>query len=188
MPHAIFYGPEKYQGLNVYNPYFLEGITHAMILIQEFVLKSQTGILLRACAEAFRVKIGIPFSLTNTKYSRKTFVYYVPDCWYKNLWKFMSLPEFNLCLELVKDFKDLPPLRQCKAYLMSVFETNGYKGEDSKLLDFVQKYLRAFTLADIATINENKISHQSIEGIKSNCLHEEFKWPRTPQALPENFL
>ena len=64
MPHTIFYfyGPEKYQGLNVYHPYFLQEITHVMILIQESVSQSQTGIILRACAEAFRVEIGIPFS------------------------------------------------------------------------------------------------------------------------------
>ena len=111
MPHAIFYSPEKYQGLNVHNPYFLQGITHVMVLIQESVLQSQTGILLKACAEAFRVKIGIPFSLTNMKYDRRTFAYYVPNFWYKTLWKFTSLPEFDLCLEIVEDFEESPLLR-----------------------------------------------------------------------------
>ena len=80
MPHAIFYGPEKYQGLNIYYPYFLQEITHLNILIQESVSQSQIFILLRACAEAFRVEIIIPFSLPSTKYDRKTFLYYVPEC------------------------------------------------------------------------------------------------------------
>ena len=40
IPHTIFYGPQKYQGLNMYKPYFLQGITHVMILIQESVLQS----------------------------------------------------------------------------------------------------------------------------------------------------
>ena len=71
---------------------------------------------------------------------------------------------------------------------MLVFETNRYKREDLKLLNFVQKYLRMFILADIAMFNGKKISDQSIEGIKSNCLHEDVKWPRTPLALPEKFL
>ena len=68
------------------------------------------------------------------------------------------------------------------------FETNGYKREDLKLINFVWKYLHAFILVDIATINGNKISHQSIEGIKSNRLREDIKWPRTPPALPAKFL
>ena len=188
MPHTIFYGTEKYQGLNVHNPYFLQGITHVMILIQESVLQSKTGILLRVCAEAFRVKIRIPFSFTNTKYNRRMFAYYVPDCWYKNLWIFMSLLEFNSCLEIVKNFEDPPLLRQRDIYLMLVFETNGYKGESLKIINFVWKYLHAFTLADIATIKGNKISQQSIEDIKSNRLRKDVKWPRTPPDLPENFL
>ena len=188
MPHAIFYGPEKYQGLNVHNPYFLQGITHIMVLIQESVLQSQNVILLKACTEAFRVEIGIPFSLTNTKYDRRRFAYYVPNCWYKTLWKFMSLPEFDSCLEIVEDFEDPPLLRQRDVYLMSVFETNGYKREELKSLNVVQKYLCAFTLTDIATIDGKKISHQSIEGIDSNRLHEDIKWPRTPPALPAKFL
>ena len=71
---------------------------------------------------------------------------------------------------------------------MSVFETNGYKREDLKLLNFVQKYLPAFTLEDIATVDGKEISHQSIEGIKSNFLCEDVKWPRTPPALPAKFL
>ena len=188
MPHAIFYGPEKYQGLNVHNPYFLQGIIHVMVLIQESVLQSQTGTLLKACAEAFRVKIGIPFSLTNTKYDRRTFAYYVPNCWYKTLWKFTSLPEFDSCLEIVEDFEDPPLLRQRDVYLMSVFETNGYKREELKALNFVWKYLHAFTLADIATIDGKKISQQSMEGIDSNRLREDIKWPRIPPALPSKFL
>ena len=48
------------------------------------------------------------------------------------------------------------------------FEENGYKKEDLKLLNFVQKYLRAFTLADFATVDGKNISHQLMEGIKSN--------------------
>ena len=46
MPHAIFYGPEKYQGLEIYHLYFLQEITHIMILIKKSVSQSQTAILL----------------------------------------------------------------------------------------------------------------------------------------------
>ena len=96
----------------------------------------------------------------------------------------MSLPEFNSCLDIVKDFKDSPLLRQCDVYLMLVFEENGYKKEDFKLLNYGQKYLCAFTLADITTVKGKKIYYQSMEGIKSNCLREDVKWPRVPPNFP----
>ena len=100
----------------------------------------------------------------------------------------MSLPEFNSCLEIVENFEDPPLLRQRNVYLMLVFETNGYKREDLKLLNFVRKYLCAFNLADIVTVDGKKISHKSIEGIKSNYMREDGKWPRTPPVLSVKFL
>ena len=71
---------------------------------------------------------------------------------------------------------------------MLVFEENGYIQEDLKLINFVQKHLCAFPLADIATFNNKKISHQSIEGIKSNCLREDVKCPRVPPVPSTKFL
>ena len=50
---ASFFGPEKFQGLDVYHPYFLQEIIHIQIIFQESLRNSQTGRLLRANAEAF---------------------------------------------------------------------------------------------------------------------------------------
>ena len=94
-PRCIFYGPEKYQGLDVYHPYFLQDIIHIRTLFQESLRKSQTGRLLRANAEAFQIEIGIPFSISNTQYDPKTFVYYTPDEIYKSMWKFASNDKYK---------------------------------------------------------------------------------------------
>ena len=80
----------------------------------------------------------------------------------------MPLPEFNSCLDIVEDFKDLPLQRQNDAYLMLTFEENRCNKGDLKLLNFVWKHLHVFTLTDIATVNGKKISHQLMEVIKSN--------------------
>ena len=90
--HAIFYGPLEYQGIGVQNPYFLQGIIHITTFLNEGACDSFTGELLQANAELFRVEMGIPFSLTRTKYDEKTYASYMPSGWYKNLWKFMSTP------------------------------------------------------------------------------------------------
>ena len=85
MAHAVVYGPAKYQGLGVLNPFFLQQIIHITTLITEAVCNSSTGILFRYSAETFRIEIGIPFSLTFTTYDEKTFASYCPPCWYKSL-------------------------------------------------------------------------------------------------------
>ena len=94
--HAIFYGPLEYQVIWVQNPYILQGIIHIIAFLNKGVCDSSTGKLLQANVEFFQVEMGIPFSLTNTKYDEKTYVYYIPSGWYKNLWKFMSTPIFDL--------------------------------------------------------------------------------------------
>ena len=94
--HAIFYGPLEYQGIGVQNPYILQGIIHIIAFINEGVCDSSTGELLRANAEFFRVEMGVPFSLTNTKYDETTYAYYMPSDLWKFMWKFMSTPVFDL--------------------------------------------------------------------------------------------
>ena len=82
-----------------------------MIFFQESVSQSQAGILLRACVEAFRVKIEILFSITGTKHINTTSTYYVTNPWYKNLWNFTFLPKLGSSIEIVEDFKDPPLLK-----------------------------------------------------------------------------
>ena len=68
LAHAVLYGPAKYQGLKVQNPFFLQQIIHITVLMTEAVCNSSTGKLLRYSAETFRVEIGIPFLLTSPPY------------------------------------------------------------------------------------------------------------------------
>ena len=107
--HAMLYGPLVYQGIGVKKPFFLQGIIHIITFLKEAACNSSTGELLRPNAEFFSVEIGIPFSLTKTKYNEKTYALFMPSGWYKNLWKFMSNPLFNL--DITEDYDDLPLLR-----------------------------------------------------------------------------
>ena len=114
--HAVLYGPEKYQGLVVQNPFFLQQIIHITTLIIEAMCNSSTGKLFRYSAETFRVEIGIPFSLTSTPYDEKTFASYYSPCWYKSLWRFMSkaIHRLNVC----EEYPDLQPLCVNDVFLM----------------------------------------------------------------------
>ena len=107
-PRSVLFGPGKFQGLNVYHPYFLQEIIHIQTLFQESLRNSQTGRLLRANTEAFRIDISVPFSLSVTPYDREIFAYYTTDGWYKSMWKFASRNEFKIRIK--EDFIDLPLL------------------------------------------------------------------------------
>ena len=158
-PHAILYWPLVYQGIEVKNSFFLQGIIHIITFLNEAACNSSTGELLRSNAEFFRVEIGVSFSLTATKYNEKTYASYMPSGWYKNLWKFMLNPLFKL--DITEDYDDIPLIRQKDEYLMIAFVERGFRNTDLKALNFIRKFFQAVTLADISTTDGTRISIQA---------------------------
>ena len=79
LAHAVFFGPQEYQDINVKKSYFLQGIIHIIAFLNGTACNFSTGELLRSNIEFFWVKIGIQFSLTSTTYNEKTFASYMPS-------------------------------------------------------------------------------------------------------------
>ena len=104
-PCSVFYDPDLYQGFQVMHPYFNQEICHIMTHLQESVIFSQTGQLFRGTAEAFRLALGVPFTLGTVNF--KIGSEYTIDCWYKHLWEFVDANP----IEIIKDFPDVPLLR-----------------------------------------------------------------------------
>jgi len=174
----MLYGPGLYQGLAILRPYFLQEIMHIMTHIQELVCKSQNGGPLRLIAEALRVELGVPFTLWSTSPFR--YGYYIPDCWYNTLWKFIEAHP----VEIVEDYPSLSTLRAGDKFLMKCFMESGYSGADIKKLNYVRKYLKAITLSDITTSAGRKLSYESYLCECGNGLRNDFEWPRVPSTLP----
>ena len=118
--------PTLYQGFGWKNPFYLQGIKHLFVLIQESVNPdSQTGMLLRATAELFRVDLGINLDLSTT--NPKFFLQYARPCWYSHFWKFLHKTD----LEIVEDYPSLPLLRTNGVFLMTEFVKLGYSNNCS---------------------------------------------------------
>ena len=82
----------------------------------------------------------------------------MPSGWYKSLWKFMSTPLYKL--DIMEDYKDVPLLRKKDEYLMMAFVKGDFRNADLKVLNYVRKFLKAITLADISTADGSRISFQ----------------------------
>ena len=182
----VMFGPQKYQGIGVKNPFFLQEIIRITTFLNEAACNSSTGELFKVYAECFRVELGIPCSLTSTPYNEKTFASSMPQGWYKSLWKFMSNPHYNL--DITEDYDDLPLLRNKYVYIMQAFVNKGFKNADLKALNFVRKFIQAASLADIATTDGHRISHQSYDAVESDGLRKELRWPKAPDELPLSFV
>ena len=73
---------------------------------------------------------------------------------------------------------------------MEAFVDCGFRNADLKSLNFVRKYLKAVTLADITTADSRRVSHHSYEGLESNGLRKDLIWPKVPtkDQIPQSFI
>ena len=71
---------------------------------------------------------------------------------------------------------------------MQAFVDAGFRGADLKCLNFVWKYIEAIFLADIASIDGHRISHQAFEALASNGLCNGTLWPKAVPDLPAAFI
>ena len=62
------------------------------------------------------------------------------------------------------------------------------KKEDLKLLNFVCKYLHAFTLADIATVKDKNISHHQWGVLKASVYVRMLNGTSFHQFFPQSFF
>ena len=143
---AVFYGPEYYQCFHVMHPYFNQEVTHITTHVQESVNRingSQTAKLLQGSAEAFRLELGLPFTLGTVKYDNVA--PYLSDCWYKCLFKFVSKQP----LEVIEDYPEVPTLRVGDSYIMQAFIDAEFRNKDLHLLNIMQMAFKVVTVADI---------------------------------------
>jgi hypothetical protein len=115
-PHNVLYSPSLYQGLNIYNPKFWEGIKKISTHIQESVSQSSTGSLIRLTAEGLRLELGIP--KTPGTINWKIVKAYTTPAWYVGIIDFIS----DQPIEIIEDYPQLPLLRQDDQYLMQGFK------------------------------------------------------------------
>ena len=145
-----------------------------MTHLQESVSLSQTGQLLRATAEAFRLEIGVPFTLGTVDF--KIGSMYTTDCWYKHMWEFVDANP----IEIIEDFPNVPLLRKGDSYLMKAFITAGYSGIQLKRLNTMRMTMKVVTVADIATPDGRRITQSALALKHGNRLRDHYDWPRSP--------
>ena len=168
--HAVLYGPAVYQGLQTMHPYFSQEIDRISTHIQESVRGSQTGGLLRGTAEQARLEIGIPFTVGSVAYNY--IKDYMTHCWYGHMFKFIS----DQPIEIVEDYPEIPLLRKHDKFLMQLFldAKDNIPKSDLLLLNTIRMYLKVISIADIATPDRRRITHNAFLLKEGNYLREHF--------------
>jgi len=140
---VVVHGPLGKAGLNIPNLYTEQAVTQLIMLLKYgFNHRDQTGLLLRALAEAMQLETGLAGEPMQTP---GIFEPLIMDTWLKRLW----LDCLCYQISIHTDLQILQPPRLQDIELMHVFAQYGYQGQDLSDLNCCRMFLHAIWLSDI---------------------------------------
>ncbi len=178
-PHAVLYGPKKYQGTGTPHPYYTQELTHLQDFVGEVNRGTTCGKRIQITTEQLRMETGHPGPFTDVPY--ESMCQCTTDAWIKTLWK--SCQEFGISID--DPFGNLQLARKEDQFLMVAFVNKNYSPRKLRSLNLCRMFLKAVTLADICTMRGDRISMAAYNGHREDQTIHNYRWPRLPPYLPE---
>jgi hypothetical protein len=174
-PRSLLYSPLKFQGLNVKHPWYRQEIIHLVTLCKETVHGTPTGELLTANAAQMRLEMGTSGRFTDANLVRMA--PYLTTSWFKDLLLFLTKYKLSLDDSLPK----LRKQRQGDQFLMEVFMSDGFQGQDLVILNAARQSLQVTTVSDISSVDGKTLRRWAWEGKSTSRLVPQEGWPRKPK-------
>ena len=180
-PRAVVYGPAKFQGLGVKDPYLTQGIEKIRAIIDTPLLKSGTFDRITAVVEQFYVQVGTSAGLeTDPKLFAKAVD---DDTWISHVWKFLR--EQNIS---VLPATGQPKLRRAgDRFVMDVAKTIFRSPSEIARVNRCRLHLQVMTVADIVTGDGERILPKAWDGELDEERPVYYEWPHQPSPPPRDW-
>ena len=147
MKREIVYATYNSQGLNVKNPYIIQGKSHITDLTEHLWKKTVTGHMMRVALEHLRIELGENIDILRSNWNQHK-NQLLTSSWMTETWRFMS--ESGVTLE--DKTQKIQLLRIKDKIIMEEFRKNKMiKSNELKVLNKCRLYLKIFTLSDITS-------------------------------------
>ncbi len=180
-PRDAVFGPDLFQGMGVIHPFHFQELEHWETILMCGNTSSTTGGPIQVSLEELRLELGLPGMITEWDYYR--FHQCATDCWMKTVWKY----GWDHALDLVDQLPQLPLRRDRDQHLMEVFSDYCTDPTELQQLNWCRNFLRAVTVADIATADGKGLRQTAYEGIPSSQRANLYEFPRQPPSLPKAY-
>jgi hypothetical protein len=140
-------------------------------------MPSITGDLLRANIEQLRLEVGVGGSFCDWSYHHLGVL--ATNCWIQTLWQYCSNNELTVHDTCPK----LQTARHRDRFLVDLFVTFGYSGNQLIKLNECRMWLKAITVADVTTVDGIFITHHAWEGTRDSHRCHDYLWPRLQPKL-----
>ena len=144
-PRDVLYGDKKEGGFGVPDIYYLQGISHVILLQKHIKQVSFTGDLFRQSIKAATVELGYSTCFLSLPY--KSHSNHLTNCWIKHLWKFINEHKITIQNHTTPS---LHPSRENDIFIMNnIIERGNYKPTELKRINTCRLFLQVTTLSDI---------------------------------------
>ena len=173
IPRDLLYAPREVQGIDVKNPYIMQGVHHVSDISEHLWKQDLTGKLLQCNLEQLRIEIGDNDHILASDITQKEH-YLLTDSYVRSTWQFMSKEN----IQLEDNTPAIPLLREGDQCLMTEFSKNTKIPKSAlRTLNKCRLYLQAFTLSDLTSGDGTKIRDEAWHGRQYNNGRDYSSWP-----------
>jgi hypothetical protein len=156
MPHAVVWGPLRYQGLGIRHLWTTQGVEHTLDILCHAMHPTLTGQLLRTTMEEMQLEIGVSNSFLACSYEDY-------GCLATRssgaTWQFLSKSKLTM-----KDTFAKPQLAyEDNCFLMERLFAHRYRGSKLKHLNSCRMHLHALLLSDLCTAYGRQLTDLATE-------------------------
>ena len=157
-PRAIAHASTDAMGLGIQNLFSRQGIEHILALVQHGAAPTITGSLIRATIESLKVECGVSTAIFTYPFQRVE--KYVTKTWVTHAWKFCS----DRGLTIEETTKQIPLQCEGDRFIMDKLLKHQWSTGELRQINMCRMYLRATTMADIASGDGLQIGGAFLEG------------------------
>ena len=178
-PRDLVYGPTRYQGLGISDPWAVQLIEHLQVILRHCSRPTITGKLLNTNMENITLELGSGTPFWDLDYASWSPL--VTHSWMKYTWKDLS----TTALSLKGPMATIKPQRHNDSFLMDLFVAHGFPPQQLITLNEVRMYKQVVRVSDITSANGETLLVQHLNS--SPPSHPSpFEWPRSHKPSPND--
>jgi hypothetical protein len=159
LDRSICYGPLKFQGLGIQDPYVKQGIEHIKMILQHGHVSNIPGKLLTYTIEGTMLEAGLIGNLFDHDFDK--YGQLATTSWIKATWKFLW--EYNISLKLNPIPSSILRIRDTPL-IYEIIERGPWTLYDINCIKTCMHYMDIFSLGDIVTASGTHIRRDCLLG------------------------
>ncbi len=171
LPRALVYGPIKYQGIGIEDPWTLQLIEHLQCILRHGTRPTPNGQFIRSNMENLVLELGSATPFWDLNYDEWKCL--ATSSWIKYTWRDLHDSPLSLRGPLTM----IPPQRHNDIFLMDVFITKQFSPDQLILLNEIRMYKQITRLSDIVTADGTSLDPDAFTD-SPPLSPTPFIWPR----------